>query len=178
MRKKGEIKLRKIKKINLPYFLKWWKDKELVSLTSGIYEKSDAVLAGYFFEMIKSGPDKHYLIILDNKKPIGNLSLTHINKKIFEGHIVIGEKRYRGKGFGREAIRLSLQIAFNKLGYRCAYLEVRPDNERAIKTYKALGFEERGLKKYPKNKFQPVVLKMSLDKKNYDLRLLGSSLEY
>lgn len=158
------ISLRKIKKVDLPFFLKWWKDKELISLTSGIYEKSDAVLAGYFFNMINTGPDKHYLIILNNKKPIGSVSLSRKNKKTFEGHIVIGEKKYWGKGFGRQAIRLSLRIAFNKLGYQQAYLEVRPDNKRAIKTYKSLGFEEQGLKKYPKNKFQPVVLKMILNK--------------
>ncbi len=166
--KQKKINLRKIKKTDLPFFLKWWKDKELISLTSGIYEKSDKVLAGYFFNMTKPGPDKHYTIILNRTKPIGNLSLTHLNKTTFEGHVVIGEKKYWGKGFGREAIRLSLRIAFNKLGYRQAYLEVRPDNERAIKTYKSLGFEERGLKKYPKNKFQPIVLKMTLDKNEFN----------
>jgi RimJ/RimL family protein N-acetyltransferase len=171
-----KIQLKKIKKTDLPLFIKWWKDKELISLTSGVYEKSNAVLAGYFFNMIKPGPDKHYLIILDNKKPIGNLSLTHKNKKTFEGHIVIGEKKYQGKGFGREAIRLSLRIAFNKLGYRRAYLEVRPDNKRAIKTYKSLGFEGQGIKKYPKNKFQPVVLKMLLSKEKFN-RDLKSTVE-
>lgn len=174
--KSTKIKLRKIRKTDLPNFLKWWKDKDLISLTSGICEKSNTVLVGYFLNMIKPGPDKHYLIILNNKKPIGNVSLAHKNKKTFDIHIVIGEKKYWGKGFGREAINLSLQIAFNKLGYRRAHLEGRPDNERAIKTYKSLGFEERGLKKYPKNKFQPVVLKMVLGKEKFN-RGLKSTVE-
>ncbi|MFH1564651.1 MAG: hypothetical protein ABIC82_02250 [bacterium] len=30
------IKLRKIKKSDLRYFLKWWKDKHLIKLTSGL----------------------------------------------------------------------------------------------------------------------------------------------
>ena len=34
-----DIKLRKIKKTDLHLFLKWWKDKELIKLTSGRYEK-------------------------------------------------------------------------------------------------------------------------------------------
>ena len=163
MKKVKKIQLKKIRKTDLPYFLKWWKDKELISLTSGIYEKSNAVLSGCFFAMLKPGPDRHYLILLD-KKPIGNISLSRKNKSTFECHIVIGEKKYRGKGFGREALKLALSIAFNKLGYRHADLEVRPDNERAIKTYKSIGFVEGGIKKYPKNKFQPMVLKMTLSK--------------
>ena len=45
------IKLRKIKKSDLGYFLKWWKDRDLINLTSGFYEKSNEVLANYFLDI-------------------------------------------------------------------------------------------------------------------------------
>lgn len=160
------IQLRKIKKSDWPYFLKWWKDKELIRLTSGIYEKNNDILRGYFLSMLDSKKDNHYVIIFD-KKIIGNISKTHKDKNTFETHIIIGEKEYRGKGIGALTINKSLKIAFNKLGYKKAYLEVRPDNERAIIAYKDCGFKSDGLKKYPDNKYQPVVLKMSLTKKEF-----------
>ncbi len=160
------IQLRKIKKSDWPYFLKWWKDKELIRLTSGIYEEDNNILKGYFLNMLASKKDNHYTIIF-NKKIIGNISITRKSKNTFETHIVIGEKKYRGKGIGALTINKSLKIAFDKLGYRKAYLEVRPDNERAIIAYKDCGFKADGLKKYPCNKYQPVVLKMSLTKKGF-----------
>lgn len=134
-------------------------------MTSGIYEKNDDILKGYFLKMLNSSKNHHYLILSD-KKPIGNISLTHKNKSTFEIHIVIGEKEYWGRGFGTLATKEALKIAFNKLKYEKAYLEVRPDNKRAINLYKDCGFAEAGLKKYPNNKFQPVVLKMTLLKKD------------
>jgi RimJ/RimL family protein N-acetyltransferase len=157
----NKIQLRKIKKSDWPYFLLWWKDKELIKMTSGIYEKSDNILKGYFLNMLNSVKNHHYLILLD-KKPIGNISLTHKNKSTFEMHIVIGEKEYWGRGFGTAATKEALKIAFDTLGYKRAHLEVRPENKRAINLYKDCGFTESGLKRYPNNKFQPVVLKMTL----------------
>ena len=163
---KRNIKLRKIKNIDLPLFLKWWKDKKLIKLTSGRYEKDNNILKGYFLNMLKSIKDHHYIIIF-NQKSIGNVSLSDKNKGIFEINIVIGEKRHQGKGIGTIAIKKALNIAFNKLKYSKAYLEVRPDNKRAINAYKNCGFKEKGIKKYPQNKFMPVVLKMTLDKKRF-----------
>ena len=161
------IKLRKLKKSDLIYFLKWWKDIELVKLTSGVHEKSDKVLSGYFLDFFKHPKDKHYMILF-GAKVIGHLALTHKSETTFEMHIVIGEKKFWGKGLGTEAIKRAIKIAFGRLGYTKAYLEVRPGNVRAIKTYENCGFIKKGLKKYPKNKFQPVVLKMILSKAYYE----------
>lgn len=157
------IKLRKIKKSDLGYFLKWWKDKDLIKLTSGFYEKSDEVLTNYFVDIFKDIKNHHYMILLD-ANTIGHIALTHKSKYAFEIHIVIGEKKYWGKGFGSEAIRMAVKIAFKKLGYTKAYLEVRPTNIRAIKAYESCGFIKNGFKKYPKNKHQPITLKMVLNK--------------
>ena len=163
-----DIKLRKIKKTDLHLFLKWWKDKELIRMTSGRYEKDNNILKGYFLNMLKSIKDNHYIIVF-NQKSIGNVSLSDKNKGIFEIHIVIGEKQYQDKGIGTIAIKEALNIAFNKLKYLKAYLEVRPDNKRAINAYKNCGFNEKGIKKYSKNKFMPIVLKMTLNKKDFSI---------
>ena len=157
------IKLRKIKKSDLGYFLKWWKDKDLIKLTSGFYEKSDEVLTNYFLDIFKNAKDRHS-IIQYGINVIGHVALDHKSKDTFEIQVVIGEKKYWGKGLGSKAIKKAVKIAFEKLGYTKGYLEVRPDNFRAIKAYESCGFLKRGLKKYPKNKYQPVTLKMVLNK--------------
>ncbi len=160
------IKLRKIKKSDLPYFVKWWEDEELIKTTSGINEKDENILRGYFFCMLESKKDSHY-VIQYNSKVVGNISITHKNRSTFEVHIVVGEKEYWGKGIGTVSIKKILKIAFLSLDYTTAYIEVRPENQRAIRLYAFCGFRKIGLKKYPKNKYQPVVLKMKLDKKDF-----------
>jgi len=167
-------RLRKIQKSDSRYFLKWWKDKELIKLTSGIYEKDDNVLKGYFLAMLNSKKDSHYLIHYDSKI-VGNISLSYKDKKTFEIHIVIGEKDYWGKGIGGVSINKVLNIAFKKLDYNKAYIEVRPENKRAIELYEFCGFIKLGVKKYPDNKYQPEVLKMILDKESFLKRASGVS---
>jgi len=161
-----KIHLRKIRRSDFPHFLRWWRDEELVKLTSGILEKDKKVLEGYFLNMLSSKKDIHY-IIQYNLKMVGNISLTHKNKGNFEIHIVIGEKKYWGKGIGAISIQKVLKTAFNKLGYKKAYIEVRPENKRAIELYEFCGFKKMGLKEYPQNKHQPEVLMMELLKKDY-----------
>lgn len=157
------IRLRKLKKGDLGHFLKWWKDKEIIALTSGTDEESDAVLKGNFLNFFKNEKNHHFMIMF-GKEAIGHIALIHTNAKTCEIQIVIGEKQYWGKGLGTAALKKALSLAFSKFGYSKATLEVRPENIRAIKTYESCGFMRNGLKKYPKNKHQPVTLKMSISK--------------
>lgn len=156
------IKLREVTSKDWKLFLKWWKDEELIQLTSGVKETSDRILFGYFEQLIESCKDYH-LIILFGKKAIGHIALLHKNKSTSEIHIIIGEEKYRGKGLGTEAIKKAVRFAFNKIGYKRIILEVRPDNKRAIQAYEKSGLIKVRLKKYPGTK-QPVTLLMSLNK--------------
>jgi RimJ/RimL family protein N-acetyltransferase len=157
------IKLRKIKKSDLPLFLKWWRDPDLIALTSGNFDEHDEKLPGYFFNMLESKIDHHYIIQYE-EKAIGHIALMHKNSDTFEITIVIGEKEYWNRGIGTKTIKKALLLGFGKFGYSKSYLEVRPENIRAIKAYESCGFVKKGLKNYPKNRYQPVTLKMVLNK--------------
>ena len=159
------IKLRKIKKSDFTIFLKWWKDKDLIALTSGNFAEPDENLSKYFLTMVESKKDCHYIIELEGKS-LGHIALMHKDLDTFEITIVIGEKEYWNQGIGTKAIKTALRLGFGKLGYIKAYLEVRPENTRAIKVYEACGFIKKGFKKYPKNKNQPTALKMILSNTN------------
>ena len=58
--------------------------------------------------------------------------------------IFIGDKDYRSKGYGTEAIRLVLEYGFKYLNLKNINLDVFAFNERAIKCYEKCGFKEYG----------------------------------
>ena len=93
------IKLREVTSKDWKLFLKWWKDEELIQLTSGVKETSDDILFGYFERLIKASKDYHFIIQFEGKA-IGHIALSHKNKSTTEINIIIGEEKYRGKGFG------------------------------------------------------------------------------
>ena len=157
----NKILLRKIKSTDKKYFARWWKNKELLKLTSGILKLiSDKEIEKYFSAIIDSSTDYHFMILLD-KKAIGHVVLAKRKSGWYETQIVIGEKQYWGKGYGTKAINLLLKKA-KKLSITKIYLEVRPTNTRAIAAYENSGFMKAGIKKYPKNKHLSQTLRMEL----------------
>lgn len=157
----SKITLRKIKTTDKKYFARWWRDKELLKLTSGILQRiSDKEVDKYFQNMLKSKSDWHFMIIV-GKKIIGHISLAKRRNSWYETQIVIGEKQYWGKGFGSQAINLITKKA-RHFGISKIYLEVRPINVRAIRAYERCGFQEIKTILYPKNKYLPKTLRMEL----------------
>jgi len=56
-----KILLRKIKPSDKKYFARWWRDKELIKLTSGILKLiSDEEVEKYFLAMIDNPTDYHF----------------------------------------------------------------------------------------------------------------------
>lgn len=79
-------------------------------------------------------------------KLIGTVGLHNIdgvNRTATLG-IFIGDKEYRSKGYGTEAIRLILDFGFNYLNLNNIKLDLMEFNERALKSYKKCGFKECG----------------------------------
>jgi ribosomal-protein-alanine N-acetyltransferase len=78
---------------------------------------------------------------------IGNVGLYSINwiSRSAEYRIVIGEKRYWGKGYGTEATKLTIAYGFEKLNLNKIWLGVNQQNLGAVKTYTNSGFVYEGL---------------------------------
>jgi RimJ/RimL family protein N-acetyltransferase len=157
------ILLRKIKRSDKEFFLHWWKDPELIGLTSGIFEKSDKVLDDYFESMLKDR-ENFYFAICYKDKLIGNISLNLVKKRVYEISIVIGNPNYRGKGIGRIAIKKALNFIFKNTDCKRIILEVRPENKRAMDAYIACGF-----KKIEAGGKNGNYIKMHLSKENFQL---------
>ena len=156
-----KLKLRKIKLTDEKYFSIWWRDRALIELTSGILEPiTDEEIKKYFLAMLQSKKDYHFMIVLD-KNVIGHISLSKRNNDWYETQIVIGEKDYWNKGYGTRAVQQIIKKA-KIIGISKIFLGVRPTNIRAIRSYEKCGFIKGRIKKYPKNKYLPEILKMEL----------------
>lgn len=86
-------------------------------------------------------------IVTDEGKHIGWVDLKNIDKlnKHAELGIAIGDKNYWGKGYGLAAMKAMLQWGFKDLGLNKIWLRVEIDNEKAIKSYKRMGYVEEGI---------------------------------
>ncbi|MDP4000563.1 MAG: GNAT family N-acetyltransferase [bacterium] len=155
------IALRKVKTADKEHFARWWRDRDLLRLTSGVLRRAtDEEVDGYFKNILENEEDHHF-VITSGGKAIGHLSLAKRRNGWHETQIVIGEKGYRGKGYGSKAIKLLLQRA-RRLNISKIYLEVRPDNARAIRAYERCGFRKVRTVLHPKNKRLPKTERMEL----------------
>ena len=100
-----------------------------------------------WFESIASSDDIVFLIReWTSGDPIGTASLSHIdfrNRSAMFG-IYIGEATARGKGYGSETTRLTLDYAFTLLGLNSVRLGVAAFNPAGIRAYQKAGFRECG----------------------------------
>ena len=158
----NQIILRKVDQADIKYFSKWWRDKDLIALTSGDFEPlSDKKVREYFDNVLNSHSDYHFMIDL-NKKTIGHISLVERKNNRYETQIIIGEKNYWSKGYGTQAIKMMLDRA-RGVGISNIYLEVRPDNYRAIRAYEKCGFIKNKIIKNKKDLNLSELLKMNLE---------------
>ncbi len=84
---------------------------------------------------------------------IGNVGLMKI--KSIDRHamigLFIGDVQEWDKGYGREAMRIMADYAFNTLNLRKIHLNVFGHNARAIRCYETVGFREVG--RYREHRF-------------------------
>lgn len=77
---------------------------------------------------------------------IGDCGLSHLDETAGTCllYVTIGDRRYWGRGCGRDAVRLLLRYAFHIRNLHRVWLSVHSNNERAIRCYRACGFVEEG----------------------------------
>ena len=102
----------------------------------------------WFQQYTSYRPDtQHFAIIAhDSQQPIGTVSLMDIRRphNRAELGIAIGDQRYWGRGYGREAMRLMCDYGFTFLELHVIYLWYVSYNERGRRSYEAVGFRESG----------------------------------
>ena len=90
----------------------------------------------YFWAIVVKKGDIH----------IGNIKIDPINFKHHSGGygILIGNKKFWGYGYGKEASNLVIKHCFDDLNLKKIILGVNAENKVAVKLYKTLGFVQEG----------------------------------
>jgi RimJ/RimL family protein N-acetyltransferase len=78
---------------------------------------------------------------------IGNIGLHGIDwqNRQAELGIAIGEKAYWNQGYGSDAIRTLLVLAFREMNLHRVFLRVDRENGRGIRCYEKAGFRREGV---------------------------------
>ncbi len=144
------VRLRAVEREDLPRFVAWFNDPEVRRGLTSHLPMSQADEEKWYEGQLRQPPAERALAIdvLDGEQWVhaGSCGFLGINWKDRRGEvgISIGDKRYWGKGYGTEVMRLLLQHGFETLNLNRIYLRVFAYNEGAIKVYRRVGFQEEG----------------------------------
>lgn len=99
-----------------------------------------------WFDAFLADPGRRGWIIERGGAPVGFLSLAGLDgcSRTAERGWYIGEADARGRGAGRAAQVLGLELAFGELGLEKVWAEVLADNDTALKAQAAAGFRREG----------------------------------
>jgi len=85
----------------------------------------------------------------ESSREIGFCSIYNINLSNQSAEIsyLIGEKQFRGKGYGKEIIWLLQDIAFKKIGLNSISASVTEQNTRSLRVFEKTGFKRVGIRR-------------------------------
>ncbi|WP_307251431.1 GNAT family N-acetyltransferase [Croceifilum oryzae] len=143
------MKLRKMTNEDTELYHKWRNDIEVIRstyLSLDMYHMDET--KEFVTRILESPTGKSYIMVeKENETPIGIISLVNIDYKNRNAECIIdiGEKEYWGKGYGSEGLKLLLDLAFYEMNLHRVALKVFSFNDRAIRLYKKIGFQEEGI---------------------------------
>jgi len=144
-----QIRLRPIEREDLPRYVNWFGDAE-VRRHLEVYLPFSLSQEERWYEDLQKQLARGDTVVLaietDAGIHIGSVGLHRIDWKDRHAElgIVIGEKTCWGRGYGSDAIRTLLRLAFEEMNLHRVYLRVNADNSRAIRCYEACGFQREG----------------------------------
>lgn len=138
------VYLRLLEKEDL-YRLVEWRNKSYEDFYE--YPFSNYNQQAWFEKHSKCG-DLLFIICKCNNKEIGIIGLSEIdnrNRNAKFGRFFVGRK-FRGNGYGKDAIIMILNYAFKHLNLHSVYLDTFKSNIRVINFYEKIGFKQEGIK--------------------------------
>ncbi len=133
---------------NLPTVLRWYADPEVARLTRYSLQPMPREEVERFFQtrLLSTESVAYGIHLRTSGRLIGLTTFSSLDPDngsvLF--HITIGESDAWGHGYGTEAARLMLWLAFERIGLHRVGLTVFAFNERAIRSYEKAGFRIEG----------------------------------
>jgi len=144
------IRLRAVERSDLPRFVEWLNDADVMAGLSMYLPLSQDDEESWFDEMRKHPAEQHPLVIevrnQDSWQPIGDCGFNTIDQhsRSAEIGIFIGRKDLWNRGYGTETMCLLLKHGFHTLNLNRIFLRVYETNKGAIRSYEKAGFVHEG----------------------------------
>ena len=141
------LRLRPYKRCDAEHIVNWIKTEKSFYQWSagrlGEYPITAAALTDYYDSMADRD-DFYEMTAMDGCEVAGHMIMRFLdeNKKILRFGFVIVDADKRGKGYGKEMIKLALKYAFEILKAEKVTIGVFDNNESARKCYLSVGFKE------------------------------------
>ena len=142
----ANVLLRPMRPSDIPRQREFFQDAELAELDSSSLEAYAKIDVEEFFQRPSASGGETALFAIDVRgEYVGYASLMNLknSNKVFELGIVIGDRRYWERGYGKEVVKLLLQHGFSELDGREIELTTQQKNERALACFSACGFREQ-----------------------------------
>ncbi|NQV00745.1 MAG: GNAT family N-acetyltransferase [Parcubacteria group bacterium] len=150
------------KETDLQSCLRWINDQDVIQYVSAYLPSSTQDEEEWFNNLQKRKED----IVLGIETLVGEFigvtGLHNINwKDRTASHgVIVGEKKYWGRGYGTDANMVLLDYAFNTLNLRRIYSSVIAFNERSLQYHLTCGYQIEGVQRkqaYKKGKYWDVI---------------------
>ena len=129
-------------------FTEWMNDFQVTDYIGRTSQITTYSSENEYLENAEKNTDKRTfnIVNLEDNKLIGTIGLEHIHwvERSAVLGIFIGDKDFRSKGYGTEAIKLLLEYGFKYLNLHSIRLDLLSVNERAHKCYLKCGFKDTG----------------------------------
>jgi diamine N-acetyltransferase len=163
------VNLRPLVRGDLVHLRKWLEDAEIRGLIGEAASMSKAE-SEKFLEKVRADAERAWFMVVvrDTNRVIGEAGLLRMDRawRTTDISVIIWEREEWGKRYGREAILLLLDYAFERLSFHRVAIGVVGFNERALRFWEKLGFRKEGVQRdgyYYDGKYHDFVLMSILE---------------
>lgn len=144
------IKLRPVQKGDLAELAELLSDREIGVLSGEVYPITEKGMEG-LYERYQDTDNRIWFVIVDKQsnKIIGETGFLRIFTawRTSDYSLMIWDRAYWGRGYGKEVSELMLEYGFNSLNFHRVAIGVVGFNERGLRFWKSIGFREEGIQK-------------------------------
>ena len=139
------VRLRPIEREDLPRYIQWVNDPEILAYFGTYLPYNLAKEEAWFDGMNKDASVINFAIEYEGRHVggCGFIGIDHRNQSAEVG-LFIGDKDLWDRGLGQDALRTMLDYGFDQLNFHRIYLRVFAENARGVHAYEKIGFVHEG----------------------------------